>query len=109
MDKKVAFLKDNVVKYITIVAPESFNEEFFSFVMNERNYDSYITEEQSNLDFVINDSSWNGTEFIPPKPYNSWIWNEQNKYWESPIPQPPIVENGPRYSWDEETVSWKEI
>lgn len=26
--------------------------------------------------------------FIPPKPYASWILNEEHLYWESPVPRP---------------------
>jgi hypothetical protein len=41
--------------------------------------------------------------FIPPKPYNSWILNEQSCNWEAPMPYP---NDGQRYNWNEETQSW---
>jgi hypothetical protein len=41
--------------------------------------------------------------FIPPKPYDSWIINEDTCLWESPIPYP---NDGNRYYWNEETLSW---
>ena len=41
--------------------------------------------------------------FIPPKPFNSWILNEQSCVWEPPIPMP---EDGNRYSWDENSLAW---
>jgi len=41
--------------------------------------------------------------FIPPKPYNSWILNEQSCNWEAPISYPT---DGQRYTWKEETQSW---
>ena len=41
--------------------------------------------------------------FIPPKPFKSWILNEQNCIWESPIPYP---QDGNKYSWNEQTLSW---
>ena len=43
--------------------------------------------------------------FRPPKIFNSWIWNETGKYWESPIKNPTDEKN--IYEWDEETTSWK--
>lgn len=43
--------------------------------------------------------------FIPPKPYNSWIFNEENLAWDAPIPYPD-VEEGERYYWDEDQTSW---
>lgn len=44
--------------------------------------------------------------FIPPKPYNSWILNEDTCFWESTIPRP---DNEKEYDWDENTLSWVEI
>mgnify|MGYP003332200014 CR=1 FL=1 len=44
--------------------------------------------------------------FIPPKPYNSWILNEESCLWESPISYP---QDDKRYTWNEETVSWIEV
>lgn len=44
--------------------------------------------------------------FIPPKPYPSWILNEQTCQWEAPTPCPAPPVN---YEWDEATLSWKQI
>jgi hypothetical protein len=41
--------------------------------------------------------------FIPPKPYNSWILNEETCNWEASIPYPT---DGQKYFWNEETQSW---
>lgn len=41
--------------------------------------------------------------FIPPKPYQSWILNEQTCLWESPIPYP---NDGNAYVWDEINQQW---
>jgi hypothetical protein len=41
--------------------------------------------------------------FIPPKPFNSWVLNESTCLWEAPVPYP---DDGNRYVWDEETLSW---
>lgn len=41
--------------------------------------------------------------FIPPKPYDSWVLNEETCRWDPPIPY-PNDEN--QYSWNEETTSW---
>jgi hypothetical protein len=43
--------------------------------------------------------------FIPPKPYPSWLLNEDTCRWDAPTPYP---DDDKRYSWDEETTSWKE-
>jgi hypothetical protein len=41
--------------------------------------------------------------FIPPKPFNSWVLNENTYLWESPIPYP---NDGKFYFWNEENKSW---
>jgi len=41
--------------------------------------------------------------FIPPKPYNSWILNEDTCLWESPLPTP---NDGKNYIWNETTKNW---
>lgn len=45
--------------------------------------------------------------FIPPKPYDSWLLNEEKLDWEAPVPYPPRF--GGQYKWDEETLSWEAI
>ena len=45
--------------------------------------------------------------FILPKPYDSWVLNE-NDNWESPIGAKPIQE-GFIYSWNEESGAWDEF
>lgn len=44
--------------------------------------------------------------FIPPKPFNSWVLNEDTCLYEAPTPMPT---DDKRYSWDEDTTSWVEI
>lgn len=41
--------------------------------------------------------------FIPPKPFPSWVLNEDLLVWEPPITYP---EDGGMYIWDENTGSW---
>ena len=41
--------------------------------------------------------------FIPPKKYNSWIFNENTCRWDAPIPYPT---DGQRYKWNETTQNW---
>jgi len=41
--------------------------------------------------------------FIPPKPYPSWVLNEDTCQWQAPVAMP---DDGQRYVWDEATTSW---
>jgi len=50
--------------------------------------------------------------FVPPKPFNSWVLNEDSCLWDAPVPMPEDAGTGEppkRYQWDEDTVSWKEV
>jgi len=44
--------------------------------------------------------------FIPPKPFDSWVLNEETCLWEAPVPMP---DDGKDYRWDEEKQSWVEV
>jgi len=41
--------------------------------------------------------------FIPPKPFNSWILNDDTCQWEAPVAYP---DDGQIYNWNEETQQW---
>jgi hypothetical protein len=43
--------------------------------------------------------------FIPPKPFDSWILNDDTCQWEPPIKMPKLTKNT-IYTWDETTTSW---
>jgi hypothetical protein len=44
--------------------------------------------------------------FIPPKPYPSWVLNDDTCLWGAPTPMPT---DDKFYEWDETTTSWKEV
>ena len=41
--------------------------------------------------------------FIPPKPFPSWVLNEDTCLWDAPIPYP---QDGKKYRWDEAALNW---
>jgi hypothetical protein len=41
--------------------------------------------------------------FIPPKPFDSWILDEETCQWKAPIPYPT---DGFTYDWNEANQSW---
>ena len=43
--------------------------------------------------------------FIPPKPFASWVLNEDTCLWNAPTPMPT---DDKMYIWDEATTSWIE-
>ena len=44
--------------------------------------------------------------FIPPKPYASWLLNEDTCLWSAPAPYPT---DGKTHQWDEATLTWVEV
>ena len=48
----------------------------------------------------------NRDAFIAPKPFNSWILNEETCLWEAPIPYP---NTNNLYVWNEEITNWEGV
>ncbi len=93
---------------------------------------NFLNEELSGIEFLTSwsggysnwkQTSYNGTfrknyagigytydevrnAFIPPKPYSSWILNEDTCIWEAPIPRPS---GDGRYQWVEDDLNWQPI
>jgi hypothetical protein len=44
--------------------------------------------------------------FIAPKPYNSWVLNEETCQWKAPVDYPTDGEN---YTWNESMQLWDKI
>ncbi len=42
--------------------------------------------------------------FIPPKPYSSWILDEETCNWEAPVAHP---DDGQFYNWNETNQTWE--
>ena len=53
----------------------------------------------------------NRDAFIPIKPYNSWLLNENTCQWEPPVIRPEITQeqkdNNQYYSWNESIINWE--
>jgi len=90
------------------------------------------TNEQAGVDFLNNlygtrdvwkQTSYNGTirknfagvgysydqtrdAFIPPKPFNSWILDEDTCLWEAPVAYP---DDGQIYQWNETEQEWEVV
>ena len=69
----------------------------------QTSYNSNFRKNYAGIGFTYDS---NKDAFIPPKPFNSWILNEETCLYEAPVAMPT---DGKPYRWDEETVSWKVI
>lgn len=68
---------------------------------------SYTGEFRKNYAAVGYTYDYLKDAFIPLKPFDSWILNENTCRWEAPIAYPE--DNTKPYYWDEESLSWKEV
>jgi hypothetical protein len=46
-------------------------------------------------------------KFYPPKPYNSWVYDEELKSWLAPVSYPDDEEN--KYEWNENEQQWIQV
>jgi len=66
-------------------------------------YNNNFRKNYAGIGFIWNEEL---DAFISPKPFDSWILNEDTCVWEAPIPMPEIQEDGPNYDWNEELGNW---
>jgi hypothetical protein len=67
----------------------------------QTSYNASFRKNYAGVDYTYNEKM---DAFIPPKPYQSWVLNEQLCQWQAPVAYPT---DDFSYVWNEETVSWK--
>lgn len=72
-------------------------------VFKQCSYNANIRKNYPGIGFVFDAGR---DAFIPPKPFASWVLNETNCRWDSPIPYP---DDNNIYQWDEDSLSWVEV
>jgi hypothetical protein len=82
--------------------PETWYEQFRGQTCKRTSYNGNIRKNYAGIGFTY-DADLDA--FISPKPFDSWILDEETARWNAPVPMP---EEG-NYSWDEETLSWLEL
>lgn len=97
-ESQYAFIKNEIVQNIVLF--DSPTEELLNFFKQEKDLDLIIPVNGDNN--AIIGSTWDGENFIKPKPYPSWVLDSSKK-WIAPIPYP---NNDESYYWKEESVSW---
>ena len=110
----------NVVVYVTVVSnddiqnlpfPESeavgleYLNNFFGaleqgYSWRQTSYNGNFRKRYAGIDYTY-DPKWDA--FIPPKRFDSWVFDEEKLVYVAPIPRP---KDGKSYIWDEPTLSW---
>ena len=103
---------NNVLKDANSVEDENLGIEFLTnlhgwSIWKQTSYDGSIRKNFAGIGYIYDEDR---NAFIAPKPYASWILNEETCQWEAPVPMPELtqeqIDNKNSYNWNEETTSW---
>ena len=72
-------------------------------IWKQTSYNGNIRKNYAGIGFTYDEDR---DAFIPKKPFNSWILDEETCQWEAPVAYP---NDGQRYSWNEENQTWQVI
>ena len=81
----------------------AFCERLFGGNWKQTSYNGSIRKNYAGVGYTYNVSL---DAFVPPKPYASWVLNNDTAQWDAPTPMPT---DDKKYSWDEVTTSWVEM
>ena len=106
-----AFLDDNNVVTEVIVGideteliegldPETWYGNFRGQTCKRTSYNGNMRKNYAGIGYTYNAEL---DAFVSPKPFDSWILNEDTATWEAPVASP---EGEGSYIWNEETTSW---
>lgn len=101
--------ENNIVIRVTVGDNNDPNgDEGYQWLLNnlggtwiKTSYNSKIRGTYAGIGYSYNEEE---DIFITPQPYPSW--HRVGSFWQAPTPMP---EDGKRYTWDEESLSWIEI
>jgi hypothetical protein len=64
----------------------------------------------AGIGYTFDETKGTDGAFIPPKPFPSWILDEETCGWNPPVAYPEVDPEDPiMYTWDEDTNSWIEF
>ena len=100
-----AKLENNVVTQVIVAEQDFINSGQVgdSFLWVQTSYNGNFRKNYAGVGYTydrIRDA------FIPPKPYPSWLLNEDTCLWDAPVAMP---DDDQRYTWNEETSNWNLI
>jgi hypothetical protein len=98
-----------MVTRVLVTDNDSPNEGYDWLVENlggrwiQTSYNANFRKNFAGIGFTYNEEL---DAFIPPKPFDSWVLNEDTCQWEAPIDYP---DDDLMYQWDEEQGDWTPI
>jgi hypothetical protein len=74
-------------------------------VWKQTSYNNNIRKNHAGIGYTYDEDK---DAFIPPKPFNSWILNEDTCRWEAPVAMPTTeLEENQYYDWNESIINWE--
>ena len=104
--EQVIVVYNSVIKEENGIEQEKLGLDFINKLYNTRDVwkqTSYNNNFRKNYAGIGYQYDQTRDAFIPPKPFNSWILNEDTCRWEAPIPYP---QDNNKYNWNEKNQSW---
>jgi len=100
-----AKLENNVVTQVIVAEQNFINSGAVgdSFLWVQTSYNGNFRKNYAGIGYTYDKGR---DAFIPPKPYPSWLLNEDTCLWDAPTPMPA---DDQRYTWNEETSNWNLI
>jgi hypothetical protein len=106
----------NIVEQVIVVSndiaiTEQAGSDFINKLYNTRNvwkqtsYNRNFRKNYAGIGYTYDETR---DAFIPPKPYNSWILNEDTCLWNAPVAMPITeLEENQYYFWNESIINWE--
>ena len=104
--EQVISINNSVITDANGVEQEQLGNDFINKLYNTRDvwkqtsYNNNIRKNYAGIGYHYDQAR---DAFIAPKPFNSWILNEDTCIWEAPVAYP---KDDNRYTWNEATISW---
>jgi hypothetical protein len=93
------------------VEQEQLGNDFINKLYNTRDvwkqtsYNNNIRKNYASVGYTYDQTR---DAFIAPKPFNSWILNEDTCLWEAPVAMPTTtLEENQYYFWNESILNWE--
>ncbi len=109
--EQVISINNSVITDSNGVEQEQLGVDFINKLYNTRDvwkqtsYNNNIRKNYAGIGYHYDQTR---DSFIPPKPYNSWILNENTCQWEAPVAEPTTqLEDNQYYSWNESIINWE--
>jgi hypothetical protein len=109
--EQVISINNAVITDANGVEQEQLGNDFINKLYNTRDVwkqTSYNNNFRKNFAGIGYQYDQTRDAFIAPKPYQSWILNEDTCRWEAPVAMPTTtLEDNQYYSWNESIINWE--